>query len=109
MSLSVGNSSFSMKAEASTPETTTQKLEKATKGLGWTTVALLVLSLVTLFFCPIASSLLFGLAVVTAVSAGGTFIASLVTRAKEFFNNSDNKVNQVANNVNRFFQKPQAR
>ena len=106
MPVTVRNSACSTPASAAAPKTTTKKLEDATKGLGWTTVALLVLSFVTLFFCPIASTLLFGLAVATAVSAGGTFIASLVTRAKEFFNNSDNKINQVANNVNRFFQKP---
>jgi len=99
MTVPVQNNNSSTLPPAKAVETTAQKLDKATKALGWTTVALLVISIITVFFCPALAAVIFGLGVVTAVSAGGTFFAKIITKAKDFFDNAGAKINQVAGAV----------
>jgi hypothetical protein len=105
MTVSVQNNNGSTFAPVKAPETTAQKLDKATKVLGWTTVALLVISIITVFFCPALAAVILGLGVVTAVSAGGTFFAKIITKAKDFFDNAGAKINQVAGAVQGLIKK----
>jgi len=99
MTIAVQNNNSSTLPPAKAVETKVKRLDNDSKTLGWATVALLVISIITVFFCPALAAVMFGLGVILAVSAGGFFIAKIITKAEYFFEDAGAKINQVAGAV----------